>query len=575
LKPVGDNGGVSPLLLPAPERVLALPAPAAALEVPLGPTGPVVSPDPAQPERAAHRLPNILSPAQRQLLAGLQAGDPFDAKVKAAFLEILGTEVNRGGLLALYGAAVPDKKARIYTSAEKDHVAFTITWVDNLGGTLATLRRKLRRHDDGALELYGHAQWVAPELRGLGVAAQIFQSEVELLKACSSHPKSRLTLWAGSMADPRQRAETESVGKYVWANFGYDFHELAGPRSSLATTADKPRIEDDEPGTSDRALMRRQLKRWLAGEVEAGRLPDAIVSALGKKIERLQHPWEVATLAVSLGGERQTLGKAFLLSKLAPRWEGAFWVQGKGKAQGLAKDYVAQQRRGVEDRRLARSDALLAKLNTPDPEALKKVLLEVGRYGGERCLSPLRSLAHDRPELAAEIETAILQIEGKWVPPRPAPVYYSGGGLRDPGRFEIPAEFKALENATIEELADKVVEGERRLATAALDIMVGLHLKDEAPTCLAAATFLYDRFPGDDHWWARRSAVAALGKLPDEAGLPALIERSTAEDDINVMIALHQQLDRAENPAAEAPAAALLVRIDVMKAEIERALAEL
>lgn len=574
MKPIRDNLGALPLLLPAPERMLALPAPEP-LVVPMGPSSPMVTPDPVNAEHAAHRLPTRLSPAQRELILGLQAGEPFDAKVKAAFLEILGIEVNKAGLLALYGAALPDRKARIYTSAEKDHLAFTITWVDNLGGTLATLRRKLRRHDDGALELYGHAQWVAPELRGLGVAAKVFQGEVAWLKACSSHPKSRLTLWAGSMTDPRQRAETEAVGKYVWANFGYDFHELLGPRSTLAATADKPRIDDDDPGATDRALMRRQLRRWLTAEVEAGRLPDAIVSALGKKIERLQHPWEVAALKVTIGGQQHPLGKAFLLSKFAPRWEGAFWVQGKGKAQALAKSYVAQQRANVEVRRQARADALLAGLNTPDPEALKKALLEVGRYGGEGCLSSLRTLAHDRPELATEIETAMLQVQGKWVPPRPAPVYFVGGGLRDPARFEIPAEFKALEGAKVEELLAKVAEGERRLATAALDILAGLHLKDAAPAVMAAALQLYDRFPGDDHWWARRNAVAALGKIPEEAGLPALIERSATEDDINVMVALHQQLDRAESPAAEAPAAALLKRIETMKAEIERALAEL
>lgn len=575
-----DNREV-PLRLPAPPTPLALPAPevpSPALVEPGAvahpPPSPLVTPDPSIAQEAPHQVrAQPRTQAQRALLQALASGDPFDDKVAQAFTAILGAPIHKAGLLDYYGAALPGRRVRIAASKEKDHLAYTITWLDNLGDPVATLRRKLRRHDDGALELYGHAQWVDPQLRGQGVAALVFERELEWLKACSPHPHTRLTLWAGAMADPRRRGEPEAVGKYVWANFGFDFAEAHGERSGLAATADKPRIEDDDKALTDRALLKRQLKRFLTAEVEAGRLSPDREKILIRAVERLRHPWEIVALP-GPGGARG-LGKSFLLSKLAPRWEGTYRVNAKGAASSLAKSYLGQQKSGIPAQREKWASGHAASLKVEDPEQLKQALKTVGRHGSAALLEGLRSLRSTRPELEAEIDTAILQIEGKWVPPRPTVTYTVGGAGRDPARFEVPAEFKALEKATPAELAAKVNDGERRLATAALDILAALHSKESPEVVLTAAIQLYDRFPGDDHWWARRNAIYALGRLPDERGLPALIERAPVEDDINVMIALHQQLERAEDPAAEGPAEVLLRRIDALKAEIERALAEL
>lgn len=418
---------------------------------------------------------------------------------------------------------------------------------------------------------------------GRGFAAQILRQELGMLTALSSHPETRLTLWAGGARDPQRGGALQSVGVYVWAKAGF---EAAPAPSTLASGGDKPRCEDD-PGRaelSDVALMRRQLGRWLDAQVEAGTLTPEAAAEVKTRAATLAQPHDFAALTggaeafpiqVGEGPKAGALGKAFLLSAHAPRWEGALKVNQAGPAMARAEAWVtaALARGGAVEAQQA--EAWQAALRSGDDAKLTEALLHIGRAGGAALIEPLLALKAARPDLEAAVKDALLKVRGRWTPPRPKVTYAAPGGRNQ--AFTLPPQFAELAKlAPAKLLVIAVSDPDHRRAQAALQQLADKHLDKAAPVVEEAASKLYARFAGDeDRWLLRQAAVQILGKLPQEAGIPALVEASRVEDDINVMISIQRVLDNAEHPAAVEPAEQLGQRIEAMKAEIEKALAEL
>ncbi|MCB9647489.1 MAG: hypothetical protein H6730_12940 [Deltaproteobacteria bacterium] len=506
---------------------------------------------------------------RRLRLDHLTSGKRFDPRCTEALVRITGHAITLDGLARAYEKALPSHgvlaaaRVRVTGAVERDGFAYTVTFVDNMQRRIATTRRRLVRGEDGALELYQHGTWLDEDQRGRGFAARMLKQELGLLSALSEHPDTRMTLWAGGARDPH-RGVFQSLGTYVWAKAGF---ALAADPSPLAAGPDKPRCEDD-PGREalgDLALMRRQLLRWVEGQVAAGAVtPEAAAAAEAAVLET---PQDFAGLGP--GG----LGRAFLLSDAAPRWPGVLYVNRGGLEQAEAWVQAALTKGGEAELALGRS--LQEDLRSGDDDRVRAALAHVGRAGGAAFVEPLLALEAARPELAEAVKDALLKVRGRWSPPKPKVTYTTHGGRAQ--AFTLPPQFAELARHSPPKLASLAAsDPDFRLAQAALQQLADKHL-DKAPKTVAdAAAQLFARFTGDDdRWLARQAAVQVLARIPSEGGVPALIEASKVEDDINVMIAIHRALEGAEHPAAVEPSEVLGLRIEALKAEIERALAEL
>jgi len=548
------------------------------------------------PDLVASAPTDALTQAPERVKAGLRkarldhltSGRRFDVRATKALKEITGQSITLDGLTRLYekalqsGGMMAHSRVRITGSAQKDHFAYTVTYVDNQQRRVATARRRLVKHEDGSMELYRHGTWVDPEQRGRGFAANMLRQEIGLITALSDHSETRLTLWAGGARNPNKSADVQNVGVYVWAKAGFATAETP---SSLALGGDKPRCEDD-PGReaiSDLGLMRRQFGLWLHAQVEAGTLSQPQAEALGTQAQHFEHPFEFAEL--SLGqitfnatvGDAQrpcALGKAFLLSELSPRWEGALKVNQPGAGMQRVQGYLAQAAAQEGQAEATRTAAWLADLSSEDPARQKSALATIGALGGTGFVPALNTLLNKQPELAETVKETLQKVRGRWKPPRAKITYSTHGGAARV--FSLPNQYADLAKLSAGRLASIAVsDSDHRRAQAALQQLATNHMEKASKTVLEAATKVYKGYPDDERWLVRQSAVQILSKVPEEAGIPALIEASKTEDDINIMVALHRTLDNAEHPAAVEPADKLSVRIEVMKAEIEKALAEL
>lgn len=533
------------------------------------------------PERARAGL-------RKARLDHLTSGRRFDVQGSKSLKAITGQAITLDGLTRLYEKALQSSgmmahsRVRITGSAQKGHFAYTVTYVDNQQRRVATARRRLVQHEDGSMELYRHGTWVDPEQRGRGFAANMLRQEIGLITALSDHPETRLTLWAGGARNPKKSADVQNVGVYVWAKAGF---ATAQTPSSLALGGDKPRCEDD-PGReaiNDLDLMRRQLGLWIDTQVEAGSVTRPQAKALNAQAKRFEHPFEFAELGLgqttfnaSVGDAQRpcALGKAFLLSPLSPRWEGALKVNEGGPGMQRVEAYLAQAAAQEGQAEAAQTASWLADLGSQDPGRQKTALATIGALGGTGFVPALNALLDTQPELSDVVKETLQKVRGRWKPPRPKITYSTHGGQARV--FSLPNQYADLAKLSAGRLGSIAVsDSDHRRAQAALQQLATSHMEKASKTVLEAATKVYKAYPDDERWLVRQSAVQILSKVPEEAGIPALIEASKTEDDINIMVALHRTLDNAEHPAAVEPADALSVRIEVMKAEIEKALAEL
>lgn len=570
--------------LPPPEaaqvkRPLAVPS--GQVRVPnLAATAPTVALA-ATPERPRAGL-------RKARLDHLTSGARFNVSGTKALKAITGQAITLDGLTRLYEKALQSSglmahsRVRITGAAQKDHFAYTVTYVDNQQRRVATARRRLVRHEDGSMELYRHGTWVDPEQRGRGFAANMLRQEFGMITALSDHPNTRLTLWAGGARNPKKSADVQNVGVYLWAKAGFS---TADTPSSLALGGDKPRCEDD-PGRealSDLGIMQRQFGLWLDAQVDSGGLSSKEAQSLRSKAQRFEDPFEFAELShgdatfdAKVGDAQRpcALGKAFLLSPLSPRWEGALLVNQASPGMARVEGYLAEAAAKEGKAEATQTEGWLADLGSEDPARQKSALATIGALGGTGFVPALNELLMTQPEQADVVKETLQKVRGRWKPPRAKITYSTHGGQARV--FTLPNQYAELAKLSVGRLASIAVsDPDHRRGQAALQQLATSHMEKASRTVLEAATKVYAAYPDDERWLVRQSAVQILSKVPDEAGIPALIEASKSEDDINIMVALHRTLDNAEHPAAVEPAERLAVRIEVMKAEIEKALAEL
>lgn len=522
--------------------------------------------------------------------SALVKGAMFEPLLAKRLESITGLAITKAGLGSIYAAALPDTRVKLSAFTSKDGVfEYSIAWIGNLAEPVATVRRKLVRHDDGALELYAHGAWVDEEHRGRGLSAKVQAAETALLALLSSHPKTRLSLWAGSTSNPKKRSEQQTLGPYVWAQHGFDFASRHGVKTQLGLNTARARCPGDD-GTlaelGDHALVKHQLVKFVDAHVAAGTLVlDADArAALFAAIDGASTPAELARLEVAgqtleaKVGEatlRCGLGKAFFLSSDAPRWEGVLFVHDHRSPSAAIARACAAQASSRSSAWLERLDAGLARDLASDDDAVKKAAVErAGTLGGPRWIERLQHIADRAPALADDVERAILRIEGRWRPPVPR-YEYTAWVPGAPRKVEVPRELAELTTLDEAALAERVKSAAPRVAATALELFAEKTAESSPESVRDAAKALALRILGDDAWFQRKTAVDVLGRLPKRSGLEAIAALSSSEDDINVMIAMSRWLEATDDPALAAATSALAERIEVMKEEIRIALAEL
>lgn len=519
------------------------------------------------------------------MLGALSKGDAFEPRIDRALEVIAGAKVTKSALTELYASCLEGTRVRLSVSENKGVFEYTVAWVNNLQDTVATMRRKLVRHENGALELYGHGAWVDPEQRSRGLSAHVMKQEARLLSSLSSHPETRLSLWTGGVTNPKKRSEFQAVGVYLWAALGFQLACANGIRSALGANKDRARCPGDEGAVrelDDLALLRRQFGAFLDRLATDGPLAGqtALIDKLKKASETWRDPFELAHLVVD-GLRIETkvgdavaaneLGKAFLLSPEAPRWEGVFFVnRADTSSSRIAASRIERALSDANERRSARETELKRELRSKDASVRAQTVEQIGIEGGEEWVPRLRAAAKRDPELVEAVELAIERVSGRWRPPRPK-IEYSTSYNYTPSRIEMPPEMKELEGLDAAALTERCRSAAPRVAGAALRMLF-----DKDPSLAGEeAKRLYERLGGEDDWLFRRWAIEILAHLPHESGLAALVELAPKEDDINVMVAIHRALEHAELPLAGAAAEVLSVRIEVMKEEIRIALEDL
>ncbi|MCK6549017.1 hypothetical protein L6R52_24440, partial [Myxococcota bacterium] len=502
---------------------------------------------------------------------------------------ITGLAITKAGLGSIYAAALPDTRVKLSAFTSKEGVfEYSIAWIGNLAEPVATVRRKLVRPDDGAIELYAHGAWVDEEHRGRGLSAKVMEAELALLALLSTHPGTRLSLWAGSTSNPKKRSEQQTLGPYVWAEHGFDFASRHGVKTTLGLNTARARCPGDEgelAALGDDALVKHQLRKFVDARVADGTLAlDAgAKAALFDAIERAKTPADLSRLdtghvldaKVGESTVRCPLGKAFFLSGEAPRWEGVLFVNDRAAPSAVIARAAAAQAEQKAKAWTERLDVGLARDLASDDETVKKAAIErAGTLGGARWIERLQKIAERTPELSDDVERAILRIEGKWRPPVPR-YEYTAWVPGAPRKVEVPPELKELTTLDEAGLAERVRGAAPRVAATALELLAEKRAETAPDEVRDAAKALAARIPGDDTWFQRKTAIDVLGRLPKRAGLEAIAELSASEDDINVMIAMSRWLESSDDAALAAPSSALAERIEVMKEEIRIALAEL
>ncbi len=365
-------------------------------------------------------------------ISALTRGEAFGPRKAEALKRVTGHNITRSGLENLYGSVLPDTHAFVSNLRVDRHsggVDFSVKWLNNEGQQVAKLNRRLARHDDGDVELYSHGCWVEPSHRSRAISAAIMQKEIDLLKNLSPHPRTRLSLWAGGMRDPKNPENFQPLGAYVWATMGFDCAQTHGPRSRLPKGgANKKRCDleaREHWEVPDFDFAKLMFNAWVDHGVEQGSLPDdpEVVQGLRDAAGQCHNMWALATLDVpgmkvdvEVGGRKSSchIGKAFLLSEQAPRWEGVFLANGKpDNFHALAQDYCAPRIDKAQTSFQQAQRALAETLDGDDIEAKKAALQTIAKTGDSTWTDTLKGLAEAEPTLKVEAQRALRHILGE------------------------------------------------------------------------------------------------------------------------------------------------------------------
>lgn len=363
------------------------------------------------------------------LRQALSVGRPLPPKVATALQELTGLQITRDGLAKLYEDCMPGTTAFVDASAKWGSVEYSIHWLDSDGNAVARINRRLGTDRDGAVELYSHGCWTDESHRDRALSAKVMAQETEMLRAISSAKNTRLSLWAGGMKDPKNPDDFQPIGIYVWANMGFDAAQNHGFRTTLTRSgARRPRCEEDKDDFrkyTDLQLAKYVFRGWIRRAMERGDLPNdrKVLSMLDDASRQWTSMWEISNfkvdglrMDVEMGGRKVAcdLGKAFLLSGEAPRWEGVFLVnQTDSVAHQVADLYNRPKIERADTKRKARIDGFLADLASDDAQVVADAIDGLGRAGDRSVIDRLQALAEARPQHAEAVEEAVDRLLGK------------------------------------------------------------------------------------------------------------------------------------------------------------------
>lgn len=366
--------------------------------------------------------------AKASLLASLQIGKPLGFEAARMVRELTGVSITRDGLAQLYEGCLPGTKVFVEAKSAYSSFEYSINWIDSDGVTVARINRRMGKDQDGALELYSHGCWTDSTHRDRALSAKVMAQETEMLRALSSNPKTRLSLWAGGMKDPNNPENFQPIGVYVWANMGFDAAQNHGLRSKLPMGgAFRDRCVEDKDAFrqyTDFSLAKHVFRSWLKEMVDKGHIPDRpeITAMLEVATREWTSMWHISTfkvdglsIPVELGGRKLAcdIGKAFMLSGRAPRWEGVFFVNQRESSAHAVADLYSRSKIAQADTDLSKQiERWLADMASPERQVHAPAILALGKSGDLDLVPTLEAAkdGHASPEL---IQDAIDRLLGK------------------------------------------------------------------------------------------------------------------------------------------------------------------
>ena len=311
-----------------------------------------------QPDRWAQRpaLPFMFASQHLdgdRLVEVLQQGAPFAEDVGDCLVQMTGLPITQDGLLGLYQHAAPHltwHMDAVRCISDAGPVTFTLHADDRAGRPVFRCSKVLYEHADLALELHAFGLRVLPRARYLIGRTEAL--EERLLRELSPHPRTRLTLAAGVMADLLEPAQRSFWGTYGHSLHGYQFDDA--PEAALGRVDYPPRVPGDDGSMADCSLLQRAFSDWLMRLQRWSRLVDASDAAvdmatyarLQARIAACRTPHDFATVGepgLHVLGQSAGLGEAFLTSGAAPWWRGVRYVNAcrrlrDGFERGLLRD---------------------------------------------------------------------------------------------------------------------------------------------------------------------------------------------------------------------------------------------
>jgi hypothetical protein len=305
---------------------------------------------------------------------------------------VLGKSLTRQAVAGLYENAVPGAHANVvYVPTRDGGMSVNVSLRNGDGDSIAMLSRTFQRGEKGELNLHRGSVWVEPEYRGHAITDRTGLLEIALLRGLSDHPESKITLQAGGASGGQH--DRQELGKYAWARaglFGFGHKET-------------------RDGVQSPAQQLEGMRQAYAGWVASQELSEGVKQSLIGLSHSWDHPHDVATtswpgltIPVKSADEKSSrpceVGKAFLLSEAAPRWNGECHVNAPLPPEGVAGLDRMRQRVARSDQQLATRDRAWATQLQIDPE---QTLRKIARDGGKEWVEKLQGVPGAADTVAA------------------------------------------------------------------------------------------------------------------------------------------------------------------------------
>ena len=394
------------------------------------------------------------APSAAECTATLVQGEPFAAPIDALMQNIFGIPVTREGFERLYSRLMPNATwlvtsvlnmkdgpyANMPENMRDQGVSFVMSGIDRTGKVAINGIMYFKRHADNAIEFYISDADVDMEFRGSALSARSELLQQAILRAISTHPDSRLTLFAGQASNPNSGKEDKAIGVYLHALRGYLFAENYGYKFDWCADSEL-RCERDVGALrqlSDRDLLAHELLNWVEHDASvqfADAPKDVTLALLRKQVAAMTYPAEFALLDVpgvqafmdgKHGPQLQPIGKAFMLSGCAPFWRGVRYVgpaadPADQEARDASANILAFETTTEIDKAVSKRAALQARvlvdLDAQDAATRAGAYLLVGRYctSAARAFLVVRSAVENEPAVRLALGQALAMLDGELI----------------------------------------------------------------------------------------------------------------------------------------------------------------